>query len=183
VSSLWDRLSCDRRRSRAAGDLLVRPKPSIKPPLALFVVVPQPDGKTHQDGGKDKPEPPKGSAGKGPGPTSPLPPAKPKGQGSAAPKPPPRAEAAIPGDTRRLSRKAREAAARLPLALRRALALNTNILLRSRFNNLNPRTDNSNTQFAVLGLLAAQSYDVPMERAMTPVDGLIAKPGGRPSAK
>lgn len=54
--------------------------------------------------------------------------------------------------------------------MRQTPALHSGTLLRGRPNDLSPRTDNSNTQFAILGVLAAERYDVPMERAMALID-------------
>ncbi len=77
---------------------------------------------------------------------------------------------ALPGDNRQLSKRALEAAEKLPQSLRRTPALRSAELLREPPNLSTPRTDNSNTQFAILGLLTAENYDVPMERAMALLD-------------
>jgi hypothetical protein len=61
-------------------------------------------------------------------------------------------------------------AAKLPESLRRIPALHAAELLRTPPDLSEPRTDNSNTQFAILGLLTAENHDVPMERAMTLLD-------------
>jgi hypothetical protein len=76
----------------------------------------------------------------------------------------------LPGDNRRLSKRALEAADRLPQSLRQTPALRSTELLREPPDFSGPRTDNSNTQFAVLGLLTAENYDVPMERTMALLD-------------
>jgi hypothetical protein len=76
----------------------------------------------------------------------------------------------LPGDSRRLSKRALEAASKLPEALRQTPALRSAELLRELPDFTAPRTDNSNTQFAILGLLTAENYDVPMERAMALLD-------------
>jgi hypothetical protein len=76
----------------------------------------------------------------------------------------------LPGDGRRLSTRALDAADKLPKALRRIPALRSAELLREPPDLHEPRTDNSNTQFAILGLLIAENYDVPMERAMALLD-------------
>jgi hypothetical protein len=76
----------------------------------------------------------------------------------------------LPGDSRRLSKRALEAADKLPEELRHTPALRAAELLRDPPDLSEPRTDNSNTQFAILGLLTAENYDVPMERAMALVD-------------
>jgi hypothetical protein len=73
-------------------------------------------------------------------------------------------------DSRRLSKRALEAADKLPESLRRTPALRSAELLREPPDLHEPRTDNSNTQFAILGLLTAENYDVPMERAMALLD-------------
>jgi hypothetical protein len=76
----------------------------------------------------------------------------------------------LPGDSRRLSKRAQEAADKLPEELRRTPALRSAELLRDPPDLKEPRTDNSNTQFAILGILTAENYDVPTERAMALLD-------------
>jgi hypothetical protein len=76
----------------------------------------------------------------------------------------------LSGDNRRLSKRALEAADKLPESLRQTPALRSAELLRELPDLHEPRTDNSNTQFAILGLLTAENYDVPMERAMALLD-------------
>ncbi|HZV04981.1 MAG TPA: hypothetical protein VE999_07865 [Gemmataceae bacterium] len=76
----------------------------------------------------------------------------------------------LPGDRRRLSKRALEAAEKHAESLRQTPALRSAELLREPPDFSGPRTDNSNTQFAVLGLLTAENYDVPMERAMALLD-------------
>jgi hypothetical protein len=63
-----------------------------------------------------------------------------------------------------------EAAGKLSESLRQTPALRSAELLREPPDFGGARTDNSNTQFAILGLLTAENYDVPMERAMALLD-------------
>jgi hypothetical protein len=126
-------------------DDIYRPKPSKTPPLELFVA----------QGSSDKPPPE-----------------------SKSEEPPPQVEnrkpkadsRSLPGDSRLLSQRAREAADKLPESLRKTPALRAAELLRGSPNLREPRTDNSNTQFAILGLLTAENHDVPMERALALID-------------
>ncbi|HEY7157308.1 MAG TPA: hypothetical protein VH575_25365, partial [Gemmataceae bacterium] len=80
------------------------------------------------------------------------------------------ADTALPGDNRRLSKRALEAAVRLPEALRQTPALHAAELMEQPPDLREPRTDNSNTQFAILGLLTAENHDVPTERATALLD-------------
>ena len=83
-----------------------------------------------------------------------------KADSSAAPAPP---SPALPGDNRRLTAKALEAAAGC-----RKPGEDASFAARPNFSGFaephQPRSDNSNTQFAILGLLTAENHDVPMER-------------------
>jgi hypothetical protein len=81
-----------------------------------------------------------------------------------------KADPALPGDNRHLSKRALEAADRLPEALRQIPALRAAELMEGPPNLREPRNDNSNTQFAILGLLAAENHDVPTERATALLD-------------
>jgi hypothetical protein len=128
---------------------LYRPQPSKMPPLELFIEQPREGSPFSRD--------PKGSAEN-----------KERKNESGERK----AESGerLPGDSRRLTQRALEAAEKLPEELRRIPALRAAELLHDRPELNEPRTDNSNTQFAVLGLLTAENYDVPMERAMALLD-------------
>ena len=138
------------------GDLY-RPRPSKVPPLELFVAQGSaPSGKPAER----KPDAPPH--------LETLPPPE------KQPETPKQREATknpgLPGDIRRLSKRALDAAEKLPDSLRRIPALRAADLLRNPPDLSSPRTDNSNTQFAILGLLTAENHDVPMERAMALVD-------------
>lgn len=129
---------------------LYRPRPSKVPPLELFV-------------GQERSS------------SSPVPQSPKANESSAERKTEKRERKAetterLPGDSRRLSKRALEAADKLPEELRRTPALRSAELLREPPDLDEPRTDNSNTQFAILGLLTAENYDVPMERAMALLD-------------
>jgi len=143
-------------RKESTSDLdLYRPKPSAVPPLELFITVaPDPKGKLSDKAPAPKP--------------TPEPAAKPADKGTSAP--PAKPKTKVPGDSRLLSEKALAASAKLSPRLRQTPALNATSLLGTSVDDLHPRTDNSNTQFAVLGLLAAEQYDVPMERVMALID-------------
>ncbi len=151
------------------GDLY-RPRPSKVPPLDLFI--------TQAPALKGKPadkQAPKPAVEDEPAtrPEAPAPPEKSAPvEDKTEPAPPPSAPPGrtLPGDSRRLSAKALEAAARLPESLRRTPALRSADLLRDLPNLSTPRTDNSNTQFAILGLLTAENHDVPMERTTALLD-------------
>jgi hypothetical protein len=145
------------------GDLY-RPRPSKIPPLDLFTAIREPSA-----AGRQSPA------------AVPQPPAARDEQSKAeigerkAENEQPKAEsgerkAELPGDSRRLSKKALEAAARLTEARRQTPALRSAELLRDLPNLSTPRTDNSNTQFAILGLLTAENHDVPMERVTALLD-------------
>jgi hypothetical protein len=140
---------------------LYRPRPSKVLPLDLFVA-----DKNATADKKDRPSTP--SEGR-------QPPETRSTQGADAPrseKPstPAENDPRLPGDSRRLSKRALQAAEKLPDSLRNIPALRAAELLRDAPDLSSPRTDNSNTQFAILGLLTAENYDVPMERAMALVD-------------
>ncbi|HTU18689.1 MAG TPA: hypothetical protein VMG10_11560 [Gemmataceae bacterium] len=141
---------------------LYRPRPSKVPPLELFVAqgsTPSSASREPRAESREPDAPPRVET---------LPP--PEDQ----PEEPPMRQAAInpglPGDSRRLSKRALEAAEKLPDALRRIPALRAADLLRNPPDLSSPRTDNSNTQLAILGLLTAENHDVPMERAMALLD-------------
>lgn len=136
---------------------LYRPRPSPAPPLDLFIaqgpaVPPEPSKRAAPEKQPDK-EPPSVEG-------SPSPPAR------SAPAPDP----SLPGDPRRLSERARTAAANLPESLLQTPALHSGKLLRAYPELVEPRTDNSNTQLAILGLLTAEPHDVPIERTMALID-------------
>lgn len=131
---------------------LYRPRPSKAPPLKLFVTQGSGEPNSKPDAAPSAEE-------------QPAPEIKPE-----KPARPTTADAGLPGDSRRLTKRALEAADKLPEALRRTPALRAAELLREPPDFSGPRTDNSNTQFAILGLLTAENYDVPMERAMTLLD-------------
>jgi hypothetical protein len=150
-------------KPKLEGDLY-RPRPSKVPPLELFVA---------QGPVASEPAPSRGR----------QPPERLKTQGADAPRSenlsdnpktaPRRAGAdgpALPGDSRLLTKKAMEAAVRLPEALRQTPALHAAELMEQPPDLSEPRTDNSNTQFAILGLLAAENHDVPTERATALLD-------------
>ncbi len=134
---------------------LYRPRPSKVPPLELFITEDRspPSAIRHLPGAQENGEPRKRETEE-----------RKAESGMRG------ADLALPGDTRRLSPHALEAAGKLPEALRRTPALHTAELLRQAPDLHQPRTDNSNTQFAILGLLTAENYDVPMERAMSLID-------------
>jgi hypothetical protein len=139
---------------------LYRPRPSTVPPLDLFVAqesvnppsrdrqgagkAPLPNGRGSDHGREEEPAHPKDKV---------------------AEKSP-----ALPGDNRRLSKRALDAADKLPEALRQTPALRAAELMRDLPDVNEPRTDNSNTQFGILGLLTAENHDVPLERAMALLD-------------
>lgn len=126
-------------------DDLYRPRPSKSPPLGLFVS----RGVADVPASTPKIETP-----------------PPKVQS-----PKPKVESKkLPGDNRLLSKRAETAAENLPDRLKKTPALRAAELLRNPPDFSEPRTDNSNTQFAILGLLAAENHDVPMERAMSLLD-------------
>jgi hypothetical protein len=129
---------------RDAG--LYRPRPSKAPPLELFL-------------GQD------GASSSAPASTSPQ-----RRQEQTAENEKRKPVSTLPGDRRLLSKRAIEAAEKLPESLRQTPALRSSDLLREPPDFSTPRSDNSNTQFAILGLLTAENYDVPMERAMALVD-------------
>jgi hypothetical protein len=163
---------------------LYRPRPSAVPPLDLFITqVPgTPAGTT------SKAPPPAGPPTNSSAPPPleaprPRPAHEAPDKGPAAPAPTVKPSSpAIPSGPGKLSEKALAAAAKLSEELRKTPALNSAVLLRGRPNDLDPRTDNSNTQFAILGLLVAERYDVPLERVMALVDwrfrGTQVAPGG-----
>lgn len=125
---------------------IYRPRPSKNPPLELFVAQgnpatpPQAEASSQEKTTKSDPPKPKDEVRK------------------------PKAE------NRALSPRALEAAEKLPEALRRIPALRAAELMRQPLDLREPRNDNSNTQFAILGLLIAENHDVPMERAMALLD-------------
>ena len=126
-------------------DDLYRPQPSKSPPLGLFVSrgtsdIPASTPKTEEPPPKAQPSKPKIESKK------------------------------LPGDNRLLSKRAETAAENLPDRLKKTPALRAAELLRNPPDFGEPRTDNSNTQFAILGLLVAENHDVPMERAMSLLD-------------
>jgi hypothetical protein len=163
------------RRTDSKSDLkLYRPKPSPVPPLELFIAVaPASDGKLGDKtpARKPPPQPDANPADKGSSRTRPtdkmLSPDGHKPEGKA---PPTKPTSRSPDDPRLLSEKAVAAAAKLSPQLRQTPALNSSLLPGDSVDDLHPRTDNSNTQFAVLGLLATEKYDVPMERVMALID-------------
>ncbi len=168
-------------RKDSKSDLeLYRPKPSPIPPLELFIAVgPVPSGKLGDKAPAPKPPPqpvagPAEKASPGTRPTDKQlsPPDGRKLDGKAPPTEP---TSTVPDDPRLLSEKALAAAAKLSPQLRQTPALNSSLLLGDSMDDLHPRTDNSNTQFAVLGLLAAEKYDVPMERVMALIDWRFRK--------
>jgi DNA-directed RNA polymerase subunit RPC12/RpoP len=146
------------KREEAKRDLeLYRPRPSKVPPLELFIA---------QDRSPQ-------SANRHPPTTSPSDPEQQTESGkrkAESGKPEAESGERLPGDSRRLSKRALKAADKLPESLRRTPALHAAELLRDPPDLSEPRTDNSNTQFAILGLLTAENYDVPMERAMALLD-------------
>ncbi len=139
-----------REKPKLEGDLY-RPRPSKVPPLELFIA-------------------------QGPAAAIRNPPSairqteKAESGGRRAESGERKADPALPGDNRRLSKKALEAAIRLPEALRQTPALHAAELMEEPPDLHEPRTDNSNTQFAILGLLAAENHDVPTERATALLD-------------
>jgi hypothetical protein len=137
---------------------LYRPRPSPVPPLDLFIAQ-APASRTEPE----KPVPPAKPAEQAPEieDRSPPPPEKPKPEDPGP---------GLPGDPRRLSDKARTAAANLPESLRKTPALNAGQLLREYPDFFEPRTDNSNTQLAILGLLTVEKHDIPIERTMALID-------------
>ncbi len=141
-------LSRDARQSAKLNADLYRPRPSKIPPLELFVSRRSTENKSAEPSETKAP---------------------PAANKTETPPPHP-AEPALPGDSRRLSKRALESAKKLPESLRQTPALRAADLLRSPPDLSDPRTDNSNTQFAILGLLTAENYDVPMERAMALID-------------
>jgi len=145
----------ERKREETKLDSeLYRPRPSKVPPLELFLA---------QDPTATNRNPPAASDSPDKAPFSREP------QASAASDKQKTLES-LPGDSRRLSKRALEAADKLPEALRHIPALRSAELLREPPDFGEQRTDNSNTQFAILGLLTAENYDVPMERAMALLD-------------
>jgi hypothetical protein len=145
-----------RQSPRLEGELY-RPRPSPVPPLDLFIAqgpaVPQePSKRAVPDKSPDRERP---SAEK---------PSSPPAQSTPAP------DSSLPGDPRRLSERARTAAANLPESLLQTPALHSGKLLRAYPDLVEPRTDNSNTQLAILGLLTAEVHDVPIERTMALID-------------
>lgn len=131
---------------------LYRPRPSKTPPLELFIA--------EDANAAPRPIPPREEEKKQ------TENREPKAE-SQEPKPKSRP---LPGDVRKLSERAREAASRLSQALRKTPALRAAELMQEVPNLREPRTDHSNTQFAILGLLIAENHDVPMERAMALLD-------------
>ena len=140
---------------------LYRPRPSKIPPLELFVAGVRGAGvRGASKQPAEKPDaPPRVET---------LPP--PEDQPEEPPMRQATTKPGLPGDSRRLSKRALEAAEKLPEALRRIPALRAADLLRNPPDFSSPRSDNSNTQFAILGLLTAENHDVPMERAMALID-------------
>jgi hypothetical protein len=137
-----DLFALERRPETKLDSELYRPCPSKVPPLELFV-------------GRD--------------PLSALPASRSKAEAESD-RTERKNDPVLPGDPRRLSKRALEAADKLPEALRRTPALRSAELLRETPDLQASRTDNSNTQFAILGLLTAENYDVPMERAIALLD-------------
>jgi hypothetical protein len=163
---------------------LYRPRPSAVPPLDLFITQ-APGTEAGTTGRASTPAGPQTNLPPPPPPEAPRPGPRPEApaKGPAAPAPNVKpASPAIPTGPRTLSEKALAAAAKLSPELRKTPALNSAVLLRGRPNDLDPRTDNSNTQFAILGLLVAEHYDVPLERVMALIDwrfrGTQVAPGG-----
>ncbi len=145
------------RQASGLDGELYRPRPSPVPPLDLFIAqgpaVPQePSRQTTLEKPPDKERP---SAEK-PSPAIAPPTSNP--------------DPSLPGDPRRLSERARTAAANLPESLLQTPALHSGKLLRAYPDLVGPRTDNSNTQLAILGLLTAEVHDVPIERTMALID-------------
>jgi hypothetical protein len=142
---------------------LYRPRPSPVPPLDLFIAQApsaEPGSSTRHaaDQARSENNPPdKGRS-------STDKPASPPDRSASAPDP------SLPGDQRRLSERARTAAANLPESLLQTPALHTGRLLRTYPDLVEPRTDNSNTQLVILGLLTAEAHDVPIERSMALID-------------
>jgi hypothetical protein len=143
----WDG-AMKRDEERPNSDLY-RPRPSKVPPLELFVA----EDRSRANRGVDTPRSPQPQ----------VPEENSKQRNAESGK-------QLPGDSRRLSKRALEAAGKLPDSLRQTPALRSAELLRELPDFTAPRTDNSNTQFAILGLLTAENYDVPMERAMALLD-------------
>ncbi len=150
-----DLFAGERKREETKRDSeLYRPRPSKAPPLELFLA---------QDPTALNRNPPRASH-----PTDKTPFGRePQASADSAKR---KTVEAIPGDSRLLSKRALEAADKLPESLRRTPALRSAELLREPPDFGEQRTDNSNTQFAILGLLTAENYDVPMERAMALLD-------------
>jgi len=158
---------------------LYRPQPSPVPPLDLFITQAPDSGATTKATTSPTPQPAKDLSAPPPAEESPS---KPEASDKPA-SPPPREEPAnSPAEKQRLSDKALVAAEKLSPELKKTPALNSAELLRGKPNDLIPRTDNSNTQFAILGLLAAERYDVPLERVIALIDwrfrGTQVAPGG-----
>ncbi|MHB1424746.1 MAG: prenyltransferase/squalene oxidase repeat-containing protein [Gemmataceae bacterium] len=160
-----DALEGEPKREETKRDAdLYRPRPSKAPPLELFV---------GQDPSTANLNPPAAAESapfnREPKASGEIPPLDraPKDSAKNAKR---MADPALPGDRRRLSKRALQAADKLPESLRKTPALRAADLLRNPPDFGDSRTDNSNTQFAILGLLTAENYDVPMERAMALLD-------------
>ena len=142
---------------------LYRPRPSPIPPLELFIA----QGPAASQEASKRPAPDKP-------PLEDNPPVKEHRSAEQPPSPPdqsaPAPDSSLPGDPRRLSERARAAAANLPESLRQTPALHSGKLLRAYPDLVAPRTDNSNTQLVILGLLTAEAHDIPIERAMALID-------------
>ncbi|HTU89833.1 MAG TPA: hypothetical protein VMF69_07040 [Gemmataceae bacterium] len=152
-TSPLDLFAREQKREESKPDAeLYRPRPSKVPPLDLFVG----QGRASASRPAEKTDSESVPFSRGPK--------------ASAEREKPKAEPALPGDSRRLTKRALEAADKLPESLRRTPALRAAELIRDLPDLGEPRTDNSNTQFAILGLLTAENYDVPMERAMTLID-------------
>jgi hypothetical protein len=124
---------------------LYRPRPSKIPPLELFIA---------RDNSDSSPSSPKQD-------DPPVEKEKPKPKDESR---------KLPGDNRLLSQRAEAAAEKLSDSLKNTPALRAADLMQKPPDLTALRTDNSNTQFAILGLLIAENYDVPMERAMSLLD-------------
>jgi hypothetical protein len=152
-----------RETPKLEGDLY-RPRPSKVPPLDLFIA--QDLAVKGRSTTEQAPKPPAGGKTVEKKTEAPVPPDR----SEPAPRRAGASDPALPGDNRRLSKRALEAADRLPEALRQTPALRAAELMEGPPDLREPRTDNSNTQFAILGLLAAENHDVPMERATALLD-------------